>query len=184
MAYYRDLREHVEALEKNNKLVRIKREINKDTELMPLVRWQFRGLPEEERKAFLFENVTDANGKRYGVPVLVASNAASRDVYAIGLMCKPEEIPEKWAEARRCPIEPRIVNDGPVHEEIHIGEKLLEHEGLSEFPVPISTPGFDNAPYITAGNWVTKDPDTGIRNVGTYRGMIKSQTRTGIILTT
>ena len=33
MAYYKDLREYFKALEVNNKLVRIKREINKDTEL-------------------------------------------------------------------------------------------------------------------------------------------------------
>ena len=57
MKYYRDLREYITALEANNKLYRIKREINKDTEAMPLVRCQFRGLPESERKAFLFENV-------------------------------------------------------------------------------------------------------------------------------
>ncbi|MFC1901737.1 UbiD family decarboxylase [Chloroflexota bacterium] len=181
MAYYRDIREHIEALEAKNRLVRIKREINKDTELMPLVRWQFRGLPEEERKAFLFENVVDATGKKYNIPVLVASYAASRDVYAISLMCKPEEIVEKLAQAQRQTVEPRVIDDGPVHEEIHIGENLLEHDGLSEFPVPISTPGFDNAPYISAGNWVTKDPETGIRNVGIYRGMIKSKTRAGIM---
>ena len=30
---------------------------------MPLVRWQFRGLEEAERKAFLFENVVDAKSK-------------------------------------------------------------------------------------------------------------------------
>lgn len=181
MAYYKELREHVKALESNDKLVRIKREINKDTELMPLVRWQFRGLPEKERKAFLFENVLDANGKRYKVPVLVASHAASREVYAIGMMCKPEEIVERWTEARRNPIEPQIIDDGPVHEEVHLGNKLLEHGGLEEFPVPISTPGFDNAPYLTAANWVTKDPETGIRNIGNYRGMIKSKTRVGIL---
>ena len=50
MAYYRDVREHIKALEARNKLVRIGREINKDTELMPLVRRQFRGLAEEKRK--------------------------------------------------------------------------------------------------------------------------------------
>jgi 3-polyprenyl-4-hydroxybenzoate decarboxylase len=44
--YYRDVREHLKALEERGKLVRVKREINKDTELMPLVRWQFRGLDE------------------------------------------------------------------------------------------------------------------------------------------
>ena len=76
MGYYKDLREQIEALEARGKLVRIKREINKDTELMPLVRLQFRGLPEKERKAFLFENVVDAKGKRYGSPVLVGSHAA------------------------------------------------------------------------------------------------------------
>jgi len=40
--YYRDVREHLKALEERGKLIRIKRELNKDTELMPLVRWQFR----------------------------------------------------------------------------------------------------------------------------------------------
>ena len=64
MGYYKELREHISVLEAKNKLFRIKREINKDTQLMPLVRWQFRGLPEMERKAFLFENVVDVSGKK------------------------------------------------------------------------------------------------------------------------
>ena len=180
MAYYKDLREHIEALEANNRLVRIRREINKDTELMPLVRWQFRGLPEEERKAFLFENVVDVKGRRYDMPVLVAGHAASTEVYAIGMMCKPDEIMEKWAEAQLHPIKPKIVKGGPIHEEVHMSDNLLDHGGLEEIPVPISTPGFDNAPYLTCANWVTKDPETGIRNIGNYRAMIKSKKRTGI----
>ena len=69
--YYRDFRAHLKALEERGKLVRVKREINKDTEIMPLVRWQFRGLDKEQRKAFLFENVVDAKGKRYSMPVTV-----------------------------------------------------------------------------------------------------------------
>ena len=56
---YKDLREFIAALDEKQKLYRIQREINKDTELQPLVRWQFRGLPEESRRGFLFENVTD-----------------------------------------------------------------------------------------------------------------------------
>lgn len=180
MAYYKDLREHVAALEAAGKLVRIRREINKDTELMPLVRWQFRGLPEEQRKAFLFENVVDVKGKRYDMPVLVASHAASRDVYALALMCQPEDIAQRWAQAQLNPIEPKLINDGPVHEYVYLGDKLLERGGLEQFPVPISTPGFDIAPYITHSNWVTKDPETGVRNVGNYRAMVKSRTRLGI----
>ena len=69
--YYNDLREFIAVLEENGKLIRIRREINKDTELQPLVRWQFRGLKESERKAFLFENVTDSKNRKYSSPVLV-----------------------------------------------------------------------------------------------------------------
>jgi 4-hydroxy-3-polyprenylbenzoate decarboxylase len=181
VGYYKDLRQHIKSLEENEKLVRIKREINKDTELMSLVRLQFRGLPESDRKAFLFENVVDVNGKKFNIPVLAASHAASTEVYAIGMMCKPEEINQRWTQAQLKPIEPEIVNSSPVHEEVHIGDTLLEHGGLEEFPVPISTPGFDNAPYLTSANWVTKDQETGIRNIGNYRGMVKSKTRTGIL---
>jgi 4-hydroxy-3-polyprenylbenzoate decarboxylase len=179
MAYYKDLREYVEVLEKNGKLFKIEREINKDTELHPLVRIQFRGLPEKERKAFLFEKSVDITGRKYDIPVLVAAHAPSRDVYAMAMMCRPEEIMQKWEEAQLHPIKPKIVDSGPVQEEIHMGDSLLEHGGLEEFPIPISTPGFDNAPYLTAGNWVTKDPDTGKYNFGNYRGMVKSPSRLG-----
>ncbi|MDP2719123.1 MAG: UbiD family decarboxylase [Dehalococcoidia bacterium] len=167
-------------MEAKGKLVRIKRPMNKDTEIHPLVRLEFRGLPEEERVAFLFENVVDVTGRKYDIPVLVASHAASRQVYAIGMMCKPEEIMDRWAQAELHPVEPVMVESGPVYEEIHKGSNLLEHGGMSEFPVPISTPGFDNAPYLTAANFISKDPDTGIRNVGNYRSMVKSPTRLGI----
>jgi len=184
VGYYRDLREYIEVLDDEHRLTRIKREINKDTELQPLVRWQFRGgLPEKERKAFLFENVVDARGKRFDIPVLVGSHASSRQIYALAMMCEEKEIAKKWEQAFAHPIEPRVIPTGPVHEEVHLGDNLLEHGGMDEFPVPISTPGFDNAPYLTAGNWVTKDLETGIRNVGNYRGMVKSQTRLGCFAT-
>ncbi|MBI2831878.1 MAG: UbiD family decarboxylase [Chloroflexi bacterium] len=180
MAYYRDLREYLKVLESKGKLVRINREINKDTELMPLVRWQFRGLPEEQRKAFIFDNVKDAKGKKYDMPVVVAAHAPSREVYALAMMCAPDKIIERWTEGQLHPIEPVVIESGPVHENIHQGDELITWGGLGHLPVPISTPGFDNAPYLTCSNWVSKDPDTGIRNMGIYRGMLKSATRLGI----
>jgi 4-hydroxy-3-polyprenylbenzoate decarboxylase len=84
MGYFRDLREHVAALEKAGLLVKIDEVINKDTELMPLVRWQFRGLPEDERRAFMFTNVSDAKGRKYDIPVVVGTLAASRRMYGFG----------------------------------------------------------------------------------------------------
>ena len=180
MSYYKDLSEFIEALEKKGKLVRIKNPINKDTQLHPLVRLQFRGLPEEERKAFLFENVTDSRGRHFDIPVAVGVLGASREVYAIGMMCQPQEISEKWLQALKNPIEPLALSSGPVQEVVHTGDSLLEHGGLDEFPIPNSTPGYDIAPYFSSPFWVTKDPETGVRNVGTYRAQLKSPTRTGI----
>ncbi|MFC1958603.1 UbiD family decarboxylase domain-containing protein [Chloroflexota bacterium] len=56
----------------------------------------------------------------------------------------------------------------------------MDHGGLDEFPIPISTPGFDSAPFFTSPYWVTKDPETNIRNVGTYRVHVKAPLRTGL----
>ncbi|HEX9879887.1 MAG TPA: UbiD family decarboxylase [Candidatus Binatia bacterium] len=178
---YRDLREFVRILEENSKLIRIRKEINKDTELHPLVRLQFRGLREENRKAFLFENVTDSKGRRYQGTVLVGGLAGSAEIYCLGLRCGPEEVADRWLHAMEHPLPPEIVSRGPVTEEIHKGADLLAHGGLQEFPVPISTPGFDNGPYITAGHWITKDPATKRRNMGNYRGLIKGPGITGVM---
>ncbi|MDP6632549.1 MAG: UbiD family decarboxylase [Dehalococcoidales bacterium] len=180
MAYYKDLREYIQALEDDGQLVRVKRRINKDTELMPLVRLQYRGLPEEQRRAFIFENLVDVKGREYHTPVAVSVLAGSGKIYSIGMMCEPEEIAEKLAQAALHTYEPKLVESAPVQEEVHMGDTLMEHGCLEEFPIPISTPGYDPSPAITAPFWVTKDPDSGIRNMATYRALIKSPTRTGL----
>ena len=182
MSGFGGLREHLSYLDSKGKLWRIRREINKDTELMPLVRWQFRGLPEAERRAFLFEKVTDSRGNRYKFPVVVGMYAGSREIYALCMRCQPEEIMDRWVQAQREPLEPVLVKEGPVQEEVHLLETLMEHGGLDEFPIPISTPGFDPAPFLTAAHWLTKDPETGIRNLGNYRAHVKGPLRTGICI--
>ena len=180
--YYRDLREYIAALEENDLLYRITEPVNKDTELMPLVRWQFRGLPEERRKAFLFENVTDARGRKFKTPVAVAVTAVSRGMYALGMGCKEEETAERWVRARNHPISPETVSGGSAQEEVHLAADFgREHGGLDEFPIPISTPGLDPAPFITAACWVSRDPETGIRNMGTYRAHLKAPDKTGLL---
>ena len=98
---YSDVREHLKKLEAAGLLRRIQRVINKDTELHPLVRWQYRGgIPEPERKAWLFENVTDAKGRRYKFPVVVGALAGNRAIYFTGMGCKTvEEMDERWKQA-------------------------------------------------------------------------------------
>src|SRR5665811_666709 len=50
---YPDLRDHLAALDDKGLLRRVDRPINKDTEIHPLVRWQYRGgIEPEDRKAW------------------------------------------------------------------------------------------------------------------------------------
>lgn len=183
MSYYRNIREYLEALERRELLYRVTLPINKDTELMPLVRWQFRGLEEKQRRGWLFERVVDAKGREYpGRKVAIGILGASTAVYAAAMDCTVDEIWDKYASGIRNPITPAIVASGPVKERVHGYSELAEEgRGLEEFPIPISTPGFDAAPYFTAACWITKDPDTGIRNMGVYRAMLKGPTRTGLL---
>jgi UbiD family decarboxylase len=177
-----DFQQHLATLEANGLLVRIDRPINKDTELHPLVRWQFQGgMPEEQRKAFLFTNVVDAQGRRYDIPVVVGALAASAQIYALGIGRPVEEIEQAWTSAVANPIAPVLVSAPPCQEVVIKGEDLRgPGKGLEALPVPISTPGFDAAPYLTATLCVTHDPDTGVRNMGTYRGQLKASDRLGV----
>ncbi len=182
MGYLRNLREHLTELEHRNLLVRVREPINKDTEMHPLVRLQFRGLPPHQRKGFLFEHVVDARGRRFEVPVAVGVVASSPQVYASGMLCQqPQEVMERWQRAVERPIAPERVERAPVQELAWQGSQLQGiGNGLDALPIPISTPGFDAGPYITAGHWHTRDPQTSIRNVGNYRGMLKAPDRTAV----
>src|SRR5665647_1123561 len=92
-----DFQEHLRALEERGLLIRIDRPINKDTEIHPLVRWQFLGgYPEEERKAFLFTNVVGSGGEKYDIPVVVGALAASNEIYAMGMGVAVEDLGAVW----------------------------------------------------------------------------------------
>jgi 4-hydroxy-3-polyprenylbenzoate decarboxylase len=173
-----DFQDHLADLEAKGLLVRIDRAINKDTELHPLVRWQFLGgVPEDKRRAFLFTHVTDAKGRRYDIPVVVGALAASPEIYAIGMGQPVDAIGEAWMRAIANPIAPVAVAAPRCQEVVVTGDDLKAPGGLARLPVPISTPGFDSAPYLTATLCVTRDPDTGIQNMGTYRAALKASDR-------
>jgi UbiD family decarboxylase len=175
-----DFQQHLANLEAQGLLIRIDRPICKDTELHPLVRWQFRGgVAEAQRRAFLFTNVTDAAGRRYDMPVVVGAMAASEAIYAAGMGCPAEQIGTAWLNAIRNPIPPVQATDAPCQEVVITGEELKKG-GLSDLPVPVSTPGFDCAPYLTATLCITEDPETGARNMGTYRAALKANDRLGV----
>jgi 4-hydroxy-3-polyprenylbenzoate decarboxylase len=177
-----DFQEHLARLEAQGLLLRIDRAINKGTELHPLVRWQFQGgLAEDERRAFLFTNVVDSEGRRYDVPVAIGALAASARIYAVGMGRPVEEIGDAWLHAIANPITPVSVTSARCQEVVIKGDALRRPDGgLKSLPVPVSTPGYDAAPYLTATLCITQDPETGIRNVGTYRAGLKATDRLGV----
>src|SRR5262245_37016401 len=95
-----DFQSHLAALEAQGLLVRVDRPICKETELHPLVRWQFQGgLAEDVRRAFMFTNVVDSKGRKYDMPVVVGAFGASARIYSIGMGRRVEDIEPAWTNA-------------------------------------------------------------------------------------
>lgn len=176
---YPDLHDHLATLDKAGLLLTIDRPVDKDAELHPLVRWQYvGGIEEHERKAFLFTHVVDARGRRYRFPVTVGALAGSRAIYGVGMGSPLEEIQARWDQAIANPIAPHPVARAACQEVVIEGDALKgEGNGLDMLPIPVSTPGYDSAPTLTATNVVTKDPETGVQNHGTYRAALKASDR-------
>jgi UbiD family decarboxylase len=146
------------------------------------VRWQFvGGLAEDDRRAFLFTNPVDARGKRYDIPVAVGALAASPRIYALGMARAVDEIGPAWLNAIGHPIAPTRAAAPRCQEVVWTGDDLRgPGGGLKRLPVPVSTPGFDSAPYLTATMCITRDPDSGVRNVGMYRAALKAPDRLAV----
>jgi 4-hydroxy-3-polyprenylbenzoate decarboxylase len=174
--HYPDLRAFLSMLEERGKLYHWTDPVDKDTELCPLLRVQLRGVPEPERKVLVFDHVTNAAGERYEMGVAANVYGLSDEIVALGMGCEtPQEMLERWHHGLSHPIPPRLVDSGAVQEEVHVGDDLLSR-GLDEIPVPVEEVGFSQV-IRTGLPMITQDPETGIRNVGTYNGFLRDRDR-------
>ena len=164
------MRELIDQLEACGKLHRVSKQVDPSWELSCMARWVYQGFPMEERFALFFENV-----KGSSIPVATPVIGASRQVYALALGTTPEKIHDVWLGALRQPIAPQEVQSAPSQEIVIEGNEV----DLSYLPVPIWTPGKDSKPCITACV-ITKNRDTGVQNMGTYRCQVQSKTRVTI----
>ncbi|WP_017727552.1 UbiD family decarboxylase [Halalkalibacterium ligniniphilum] len=168
---YKDLREYLETLKKHEKLKVIDKEVDKDWEISAVGRVAFQSINQKDRPALMFTNV-----KGYNTPVVFGILGGSREIYSLALGTTEDKIQEKWAEAQQRPIEPNIVQTGPVKENILKGDEI----DVFKFPVPTWTREHDPAPYLTSPFIFTKDPETGEQNVGTYRVQLKEKNKLGV----
>ena len=87
-----------------------------------------------------------------------------------------ERLPE-W-EANLSKFPPRVVKEGPILENVDSGANI----DLFKFPVP-KWHEHDGGRYIgTADCVITRDPDTGEVNLGTYRIMVHDQKTTALYI--
>ncbi len=168
------LRPYLDTLERKNLLKWVDREVDRDWEIGTVTRMMFRAMPEERRVGIGFRNIRGFPGGR----VVTGVVAASLDMIAAALECEPhaKAINERVLRGIKAPLPTTMVKDGPC-KEVKLGPGELD---LTKIPTPVWTPGKDAGPYFTP-LWVTRDPDTGRRNLGIRRCQVKGPNKTGIL---
>jgi UbiD family decarboxylase len=171
---FEGLRDYLDLLEDKGLFYWVEKEVDKDWEIASVARMIFLGLPEERRFGIGFRNIRGHPGGR----VVAGVVAASTRMIATALETRPEPLAifERITQGIENPIPPVLVDSGPCKEVILRGDEV----NLRSFPIPTWTPGKDVGPYLTP-LWVTKDPETGERDIGIRRCQIKGPNKTGIL---
>ncbi|MGB7947596.1 MAG: UbiD family decarboxylase, partial [Candidatus Binatia bacterium] len=172
----RDLRDWIGDLEERNDLKRIEAEVHWDEEIGAITR----EVSSQFGPALLFENIKDH------------SETVCRRLFTNGTgtrerVCRLVGVPEKttyrelvaiFKERFHKPVQPVKVSSGPVKDNILKGDAV----DLFQFPVPKWNPHDGGRFIMTSASIVTRDPDTGVLNAGTYRGMIAKKNTIGVLL--
>ncbi len=160
---FRDLREWLEIVQQMGEL-RVVRGANTESEIGAATDVLQHAA---ESPAAIFDDIP---GYKPGFRVLVNSFGSTRRIaLTLGMPThlSKRELVEAWRQRLRKlePIPPVEVSDGPVLENVMRGDDV----DMMIFPVPIWHPD-DGGPYIGTGSFdITRDPDEGWVNLGTYR---------------
>ena len=160
---FRDMRDYLAALEQQNLVKRVSREVDHNWEVACLAKWMYQALPIDRRFGLYFQNVKGSK-----IPVVTGALGACPASVAVALQCDVEDINDTVVGAIRNPIKPRIVGSGVCQEVVVTGQNA----SLDTLPIVTWTPGKDKAPYLTT-IVVTRDHDTGVANMAVYRTMVR-----------
>ncbi len=165
----KDMRDFIEKGEALGVVKRIKAEVDPHLELSHIAKLN----EEESGPALLFENV-----KGYDTPV-ITSVCTTVERLAL-IMGQPKEsslfdLYDAWAKLGENLLPPKWVETAPCKENILMGDDV----DLNKFPVPHFYPLDGGRYYGTAHFIISKDPDTGWVNLGTYRSQLFSKDKMG-----
>lgn len=176
----RDLRSFVDLLDQRGQLRRIHASISPELEITEITDRISKSVPAKNR-ALLFENPSG-----YDIPILInAFGTEQRMAWALGVdhlddlgkrlselldMRLPRGAKQTFSRGMEllralnsAGLKPRKVRNGPVHEMVE-----TEQPSLESLPILRCWPK-DGGKYITLPQVITRNPQTGIRNVGMYR---------------
>ena len=172
---HRDFREYLSRLEEAGELRRVNTRVDWDEELGAVT---LEGLIRKS-PALLFDNIKDhqdTHGKKVVVNFIESVNRG-RIALEVPLKMPNAEIVQLLRTRFRHPIKPVMVSGGSCKEVIEKGKDV----NLLELPAP-KIHHLDGGRYLmTWSTVITKDPESGWVNVGTYRGMIHNKTSLGIL---
>jgi 4-hydroxy-3-polyprenylbenzoate decarboxylase len=181
---YDSIRDFIAFLESKRELMRVKYPVDRDLEITEITD---RVCKSSSNKALLFENVSGS-----GIPVLMnAFGSFKRMAWALGVedineiateiqaMLVPD-LPETFLEklkmipklAQAAQFPPKTVKSGPCQE-------VESQPDLDKFPILKCWPS-DGGRFITLPLVITKDPETGGRNMGMYRMQVCDKNTTGM----
>lgn len=159
---FSDLREFVDELDKQGELGRVRKEVDPKFELGALCKTAH----DRGRKALYFEKVGGSS-----MPVVTELLATFKRI-AIALETDEVDLFTEVVERTKQSIAPTIVGGGPCKEMVLKGKDV----DLTKLPW-ITWNKTEQAPYMTAGLVIVKDPDYG-RNLGVYRMMYAGRNQT------
>jgi phenylphosphate carboxylase beta subunit len=166
----KDMRDFIAQAEKEGMLQRIKAEVDWDLELSHIAKLN----EEKHGPALLFEKV-----KGYTSPVITSVCTTTQRLALI--MSAPREstlvdLMRLWVEKNDTKIPPKWVTTGPCKENIMKGKDV----DLFTFPAPKFYPLDGGRFFGTAHFVVSKDPETGWINLGTYRAQLLDKNHLGV----
>jgi 4-hydroxy-3-polyprenylbenzoate decarboxylase len=185
MAPAASLRDWISLLEGENELVRVDVEVDPRLEVTEIVDRTIKS----DGPALLFTNPKSRHPlliNQFGTErrMCMAFDAPSLDAVARKLedvleMQPPQGLAEKVRGLKKlksiADSLPKTTRSGPVQEVVLTGEEI----DLGLLPVQTCWPG-DAGPFITLPAVITKDPQTGVRNVGMYRMQVLDERTTAM----
>ena len=185
---YKNISEFISFLEENNELIRITEPVSWDLEITEIVQRVFK----QEGPALLFENVADSD-----MPVLINGfGTRKRMSWALGVEDLDEigdRITKLLSNVQGAPpgifekigllkellsvarIGPKKTKTAPSQETVILEDEL----DLMQLPI-LKTWPLDGGRYITLPLVITKDPETGVHNIGMYRMQVFDKKTTGM----